>query len=143
MQGLTRRATIAALLGSGAAVGALAVGLRINDEEGYVRSIVERVVGPFKMADDQYAAFVDDLEIGQGWRNNARLGSFILLSVAGGALVPYAPGDIGNKYQQFERRVVTTFLTRTDYLQIDPATQEVSFVGANGCSNPFANFDMD
>ena len=142
MHGLTRRQTIAALLGGSAAVGALAMGVRISDEGSFVRSVVERVVGPFRMEETQLAAFLDDLRIGDGWRDKARVGAFAMLSVSGGALVPHAPGGIGEKHQRFERRVVTNFLTRTDYLQIDPTAQAVSFVGESGCSNPFALFDL-
>ncbi len=143
MPALTRRQTIAALLGGGAAVGALAMGMHLSDRGNFIRSTVERVVGPFRMEDAQFAAFVDDLRIGDGWRDKARTGAFTLLSVSGGALAPYAPGDMGGKHQRFERQVLTNFLTRTDYLQIDPTTQAVSFVGDNACSNPFAVFDLD
>lgn len=142
MHGLTRRQTIAGLLGGSAVVGALAVGVRLSDGDRFVRSVVERVVGPFRMEETQFVAFVDDLRIGESWRDKARVGAFNVLSVSGGALAPHAPGDMGGKHQRFERQVVTNFLTRTDYLQIDPTAQAVSFVGESGCSNPFAVFDL-
>ena len=143
MRSFTRRQTIAALLGGSAVAGALTVGIRFSDERHFVRAMVERGVGPFRMEDTQFVAFVEDLHFGDEWRDKARLGAFTLLSVSGGALVPHAPGDLGGKYERLERLVVTNFLTRTDYLQIDNKAQAVTFVGDNGCSNPFAVFDSD
>lgn len=143
MRKLTRRQSIAALAGGGVAMGALGIGLYASDEPGLVRSILGRAVGPFDMQEGDFSAFVADLDSEWGWTADAGFALFRLASAADpDVLLSYSPSAFRGLFEKYERKVVTNFLTRTDYLQIDPRTRKVSFIGDAGCRSPYARFEL-
>lgn len=120
----------------------MALGLHANDQQGVLRSVIERGVGPFKMSNSEFSAFIDDLKINASWADRARFGAFAALSLGDGKIASYGPNSVRDKFEMFERKTVTHFLIRTDFLQIEPSKSQVSFVGDNGCSSPFANLEI-
>lgn len=141
MARLTRRQSLAALIGGGAAVSVLGAGM-FGGEANLVRSILSRVIGPFTMSDVDLSSFIADLETKRGTASEAKFALFRALSLSGPEnMLPYAPAGLRDRFESYERQVVTNFMTRTDYVQIDPKTQHVSFVGDASCHSPFAVFD--
>ncbi|MEZ0497952.1 hypothetical protein [Sphingomonas sp. IW22] len=141
MPGLTRRQSIVALAGSGLAAGAFGFGL-YGDEQGLVRAILDRVIGPFRMSDDDFTAFFDDLSADSSPVDRAKFTVYRAVSAIGTDELPGEPMRLSERVEVYERKVVTQFITRTDYARIDPRTDPVSFIGANPCSSPFAQFDI-
>lgn len=144
MRSLTRRQSIAALAGGGLAIGTVGVGLLASDETGLVRSILQRSVGRFNMPEAQFSAFVSDLGSGDGWADSGRFTLFRTISSTDpDMMLSHGPAKVRDRFHSYERAVVTNFLTRTDYLKIDPRKENVSFVGDTGaCNSPFARFDF-
>lgn len=144
MRHLTRRQSIAALAGGGLAVGTAGAGLLASDEAGLVQSILHRAVGRFDMPEAQFSAFVSDLGSGREWADSGRFALFRAISATGpDAVLPGGPEKLRDRFETYERTVVTNFLTRTDYAKIDPRKEKVSFIGdAGGCSSPYARFDF-
>lgn len=141
MPRLTRRRSLAAILG-GSVVSFAGLGFLGSNEKGLVQSILQRVVGSYEMEDAQFDAFMSDLETPQGKAARVKFALFRAFSATEpDTLLRFAPAGVGNKYEAYERRVVTSFLTRTDFLTVG-AKVPVSFVGEPGCRNPFAKFDM-
>lgn len=141
MPELTRRQIFAGIAVSGAVIaGGGSIGLMQDHRAELVRDILRRSVGDFRMADDQFAALLD--EIDQPFApSRQRLAFYRAATVAGPApLREWGPQRIGREFEEYERRVVTTFVTRTDYLAADPMTQTVRFVGGEACASPFARF---
>lgn len=140
MPRMTRRQSIAALVGGGV-VGFVGLGFVGGREAGVIDSILRRVVGPYRMEDDQFAAFVADLATPQGAAGRAKFALYRAVSASDpNTLLRYVPGSIGDKYAMYERRVVTNFLTRTDYLTVGP-TGTTTFNSESACRNPFAKLD--
>jgi hypothetical protein len=141
MPALTRRQTLAGIAATG---GVAAVGGGIlwpQDHRGeVVRGILHRSFGKFRMDDGQFAALLEDIE--EPFAPSHRRHAFYR---AANALAPdralaLAPGRIGEEFDQYERRTVTAFMVRTDFLAIDPATQNVRYLGTDACTSPFARF---
>ncbi len=142
MRMFTRRQSIATLVGGGVAAGALGLGLHVSDKADLIRLILGRVVGPFEMHVGDFSAFVADLNTGQGWAGGAKVAIFrAILSAGPDTLLSHIPWILRERFDMYERKVVTNFLTRTDYVQVDPREKNISFVGDAGCSSPFARFD--
>lgn len=140
MPRLTRRQSIAAVIGGGV-VGLAGLGILGGRETGLIDSILRRAVGPYRMADDQFAAFVADLATPQGAAARAKFALYRAVSATDpDTLLRLAPASIGDKYAMYERRVVTNFLTRTDYLTVG-STGTTTFISEAACRNPFAKLD--
>ncbi|MBD8678337.1 hypothetical protein [Sphingomonas sp. CFBP 13720] len=140
MPRMTRRQSIATIIGGGV-VGLAGLGFVGGRETGLIDSILRRVVGPYRMDDDQFTAFVADLATPQGAAARAKFALYRAVSVTDpDTLLRFAPTSIGDKYAMYERRVVTNFLTRTDYLTVGP-TGTATFNGEAACRNPFAKLD--
>jgi len=142
MPRLTRRQSIAAVAGGGVAVGLGGLGLLSSREGDLVDSILRRVVGPYRMKDEEFTRFVADLGTAPGYGGRAKVSMFRAVAATDpDTVLRIAPSAFGRKYEDYERRVVTGFLTRTDFLAVGPQ-QPATFIGEPGCRNPFARFDM-
>ncbi|KAA9013003.1 hypothetical protein F4U94_16995 [Sphingobium limneticum] len=138
MGALTRRQTVAALIAVGGAAAMAGVGFLADDREELVRTIIRRSVGDFKMADDHFEALIEDLEEPHD-KGRVRFALYHMVAITDpDTLLRLAPSRMSESYQKYERRVVTAFLTRTDYLKINPRTDAVTFVGGEACTSPFA-----
>jgi len=139
---LTRRQTIAGIAATGG-VAALGGGVAMvhDHRPDLVRSILNRSLGDFRMADDQFAALL--AEIDKPFAPSSQRIAFYRAAAATGrnGLIGLVPARIGEEFEEYERRVVTTFMTRTDFLAINPLREEVRFVGGDTCTSPFARFD--
>jgi hypothetical protein len=139
MPPITRRTSIAALVGTGV-IGLSGLHL-LGRERGLIDSILRRSVGRYRMEDDQFQAFVADLTRPED-ANPARLALYRVLSATHpDTLLRFAPASIGERHAVYERRVVTHFLTRTDFLAVSPG-KPVTFNGEAACRSPFANFAL-
>ncbi|WP_325284193.1 hypothetical protein, partial [Sphingomonas sp.] len=106
-----------------------------------VRSILNRVVGPFQMSDDDFTAFFDNLAENGSPVDRAKFTVYRAVAAIGADEFPREPTRLGERVDVYERKVVTQFITHTDYARIDPQSDPVSFIGTNSCSSPFARFD--
>lgn len=142
MPALTRRQTIAGIAATGGlvVVGGGAGLLAQDNRTALARSIIERSFGPFRMADDQFAALIADVE-GTYPPSRKRYAFYraATMAVPERALA-YAPGGLGEDLAQYERRVVSAFMTRTDFLSRRDEQAKLSFVGGEACTSPFARF---
>lgn len=92
------------------------------------------------MADDHFAALLDEIDRPFA-PSRQRLAFYRAATVAGpDPLTEWGPQRIGREFEEYERRVVTTFVTQTDYLSADPVAQNVRFIGGEACASPFARF---
>lgn len=141
MPALTRRQTLAGIAATG---GIAAVGGGIlwqQDHRGeVVRGILRRNFGDFRMNDVQFAALLEDIE--EPFAPSHRRHAFYRAANAPGfdRALALAPGRIEEEFGEYERRTVTAFMLRTDFLAIDPATQSVRYLGTDACTSPFARF---
>lgn len=140
MVAITRRQGLAALVAGGAAAAWFGWGVAA-DEGALIRRIIERSVGPFTMNPSQFDEFLYDFHDTYGGQNRIKVAAFRMLSAAGGSGARLVPVEVQDRHAGFERKVVTHFLTRTDYLKSDETAREVSFVPDIGCSSPFARFE--
>lgn len=141
MPSLTRRQALAGIAAAGG-VAAIGGGLTMlpDHRAGLARDILHRSVGNFRMADDQFAALLDEIDKPFA-PSQQRLAFYRAANAAGSdRVLGLVPARIGEEFAEYERRVVTAFITRTDYLAVDPAVQEVRFVGGEACASPFARF---
>lgn len=140
MPHITRRQSIAGLLGGGA-VGIVGLGFLAGREGDLIDSILRRSVGPYRMEKDQFDAFVADLDTPRFPATPARFALYRAVTVTDpDTLLRLPPASFGEKYFWYERRVVTNFLTRTDFLTTG-ATGTVIFNEGTACLNPFAKID--
>lgn len=134
------------LLGVGAAGVAGWVGLDLAAAEGpTVRAIVTRLVGPFRMKDQQFEALVSGLKTYRGNWGDVRLAGYRALSLADVHSLPVqVPGRFQDVYDKYERKVLTRFLIDTNYLKLrNPATEWTEMTGTEICRSPFANFEVE
>lgn len=139
---VSRRVFIGAgIVGGFAAASGTGLYLWGADEKDTVRSIINRLVGDFRMSDSHFAAFLDHLDTHEG-----RMGEMKFIAYRGiSDLDPdnslsVLPGRFETLYEDYERKVLSEFLTHTDYLQINPETESVAFIAGEACINPFAVF---
>lgn len=131
----------------GAVGGAAVAGLGVAGVVGSVRStdvaraILNRVVGPLRMADTHLDAVIYVFEqrdpLPTGWK-----GALLRLveAIPGGvAALAKAPGP-GRRHGEIERGLLTTFMMTTNYLEEGAApSAEILFTGVrDACSSPFA-----
>src|SRR5688572_9216019 len=127
MRMFTRRQSIAALVGGGLAAGGLSLGFHVSDKADLIRSILGRAVGPFEMHNADFSAFVAELDTEQGWAGGAKVAMFrAILSAGPETLLSHSPSGLRERFEMYERKVVTNFLTRTNYLQVDPREKNIS-----------------
>lgn len=145
MNQLTRRGMIVGSVGLAAIAALGGIGLLRFDKVDTCRATLTRLIGPFAMKDDAFAAFVDDfLKVDKmliGMRGGLmRAAEFSgLLPRIAGSLPPASAQQV----EQFERALLTQFVLTTNYLQLDdPRAEPIDYVGPiDACGNPFARFD--
>jgi len=139
MPTLSRRRLVAAV--GGASVATVAgVGVAVSGEKALVASIISRVIGPHGLSDEDFTAFVADLRTYKSSAARAKFALYRAFSETDpDTLLRFAPVSFRDQYAAYERRVVTNFLTRTDYLFPGKKVQ-TTFLTAVGCRNPFAKF---
>ena len=141
MFALTRRQSITALVAAGGTAALAGFGFLTDHRDNLVRTIIRRSVGPFKMADDQFEALMDDLEEPYD-RGRAKFALYrVVAATDPDTLLKLAPARLSESFQKYERRVVTAFITRTDYLKIRPENDEVTFIGGEACTSPVARWE--
>lgn len=136
--GLSRRALLAAALSSAAV--AAAVPVAVLDRPGLLRRILHRHLGPFEMANEQFARFVEDLE--DRLALPSAIESDILYAIE---LLPGDPGSIlpmriEGRREQMERHLLTEFMLGTG-LREEPRGRVLSYseqTDISACGNPFA-----
>ncbi|WP_334656830.1 hypothetical protein [Sphingomonas panaciterrae] len=142
MTDFTRRQSFAVLAGGGAVIGAAGVGA-FGAEPDFARSILHRVIGDFQMPEQEFARFVSDLQSATGTVARAKRTMLRAAAAQDLAPVPNRPFRLAEKLEEYERKVVTNFVTRTNYLRIDSRTEQVAFLGqSDSCISPFAKFDL-
>lgn len=104
------------------------------------REIIIKSVGHLNMHDDQFAPMLD--EIYRPFQPSMQRLAFYRSVLAAGpiALDEMKSHRIGVEFEELQRRVLTEFYTKTDYLAISDSSGLVRYLGANACSSPFANF---
>ena len=144
MAELTRRTVLAGLGVSALSATGIATFETASSEAGLVRSILRRLVGPFNMRQPDFEAFVLDLDTYRGSAGSLKMAAYRMLSSDGTQWASSLVSErIGEGYERYERKVLTNFLVKTDYLRLaDPEAEFASMIGAGPCQSPFARFDM-
>jgi hypothetical protein len=132
---LTRRTVLAGLGVSALSATGLATFETASSEAGLVRS---------NMRQPDFEAFVLDLDTYRGSAGSLKMAAYRMLS---SDETQWASGlvseRIGEGYERYERKVLTNFLVKTDYLRLaDPEAEFASMIGDGPCQSPFARFDM-
>ena len=140
MVAITRREGLAGLAAGG--VAAAWFGWRAAaDESALIRRVIERSVGPFAMDEPQFLDFLDDFHDTYGGQNKFKVAAFRVLSSTGMPAEHLLPLKVQDMKTTLERKVVTHFLTRTNYLQRENPSQMIELAADVGCSSPFARFE--
>lgn len=119
-----------------AALGSAA--LVYEDSEDFVIGLVRQYVGDFQMEPEEQQRFVEDVTARYGDISTAALIGFHRIRDHTGLGIDYTD----QRVDWFERRVVTEFITSTDYLQKqDEANPKLTYMGIDiPCTNPYAQF---
>lgn len=143
MVSLTRRQSIFAIAAVGSSVAFAGVGFLISKESSIVESIIRRRVGDFQMDDEQLTALVDHLRSTLGTPGQAKTLFYRMVTATDpDTLLRWAPGRAADPFHDYERRVVTAFITRTNYLKRASPTEAITFIASDACTSPFAKFKM-
>lgn len=145
MRSPTRRQLMA--LAGGASVLALGAGagLATVSSSDLARATLRRLAGPFVMADAEFDRFFGDFLAEARAPTGLKAGVLRMAEALPGGvrLVSAAPGA-GAGFEVFERKLLTSFVTRTTYLQAGPSGAPITYLGVrDACSSPFAVLDMD
>lgn len=146
MSSPTRRQVI--VLAGGASLLALGAGagLAMVSSSDLARATLRRLTGPFVMADAEFDRFFRDLVAESGAPSGLKAGVFRVaeaLPWEGPRFVAAAAGA-SDTLEAFERRLLTSFVTRTTYLRSRASGAPITYLGANvACSSPFAVLDID
>ena len=143
---VTRRAMLAGA-GAGAALAATGSAFLIagSDADGLVRSILQRLIGPFAMAQGDFDGMVAAIDRKVGLPKGAKLHAIATLEKASWSadLLSRAPRSIRERREMIERMTLAEFVTQTTYLQTDDKARDpITYLGRHPCSSPFAKFEM-
>lgn len=142
----SRRSVLAAgALGALAVAGGGAVALRFSGREELVRSVLGRLIGPFAMADADFARMVAAIDKRTGFPQGYKLRLVSALERAGWAdeVMAKAPAGIRDDFEMLERSILTEFVTKTTFLRDETAGRaSIAYLGRQPCSSPFADFSM-
>jgi len=142
----TRRTVLA-----GAAVGVLAIAgggaiaVGSSGREELVRSVLGRLVGPFRMAEADFGQMVAAIDRKVGFPQGYKLHLVSALERTGWSpqAMAGAPAGIRDDFERLERQILTEFVIRTTFLQGEkPGGEPIVYLGAQPCSSPFADFSM-
>ncbi|SDR84941.1 Tat (twin-arginine translocation) pathway signal sequence [Halopseudomonas xinjiangensis] len=128
-----------ALSAAGVTVAALgSAALVYEDKDDFVMRLVREYVGDFRMEPEQQRRFVDDVTARYGDLNSAALIGFYRIRDYTGAGIEYTD----QRVDWFERRIVTEFITSTDYVRKQAeANPALTYFGIDTpCTNPYARF---
>lgn len=127
------------------AVGA-GVGLATVSSSDLARATLRRLVGPFAMGDAEFDRFFRDVVAEARVPSGFKAGVFRVAETLpgdGSKLVARAAGA-SDTLEAFERRLLTSFVTRTTYLQAHASGTPITYRGlVEACASPFAVLDMD
>lgn len=143
MRSPTRRQLL--VLAGGASVLALGAGagLMSVSSSDLARATLQRLAGPFAMADAEFDRFFGDFAAEAPVPAGFKAGVFRTAEALPGEGPRLAAAAVGasETLEAFERRLLTSFVTRTTYLQA--AGRPVTYLGAReACSSPFAVLDI-
>ncbi|MGB3554807.1 MAG: hypothetical protein WBA25_09220 [Jannaschia sp.] len=143
MSRVTRRTAIGVLAGGTVAVAiGGAVAIRATSPAGLVRGTLERYLGPVRISEADLDAFIADFTAGKDWlMPDGKLAQGYELANAvglGGPAASVLAEEDRSRIELFERRVLGAFHSRTDVGWRQSAEDEVTYLGASGCGNPFA-----
>ncbi|KRB79470.1 hypothetical protein ASE00_20425 [Sphingomonas sp. Root710] len=143
---ITRR-TMLAGAGAGAAIAATGGALLVagSDTDGLIRSILNRLVGPFAMTQEDFDKMVKAIDHRAGLPRGPKLRMMATLEKSGWSadLLDRAPRSIRDRREMIERAALTEFVIQTNYLDVqDKAHDQILYLGRHPCSSPFANFEM-
>ncbi|MBI1687011.1 hypothetical protein [Caulobacter hibisci] len=137
---LSRRSV---LLGAGVSTLALGGGawafVTSHREEDLVLSVLHRLVGPFEMSRENLTALTQEVKL------PAPLKSSVLATVeqlGGAGALKKASSGANESIVDIERRALTEFITKTDYLRREAPSDPVLYKGFQSCTNPYAKFDF-
>ncbi|WCT73974.1 hypothetical protein PQ455_01700 [Sphingomonas naphthae] len=140
---LSRRQTIAGLVGGAVVAGTGAVTLAAFDESDLLRAMLHRLVGPFRMKDEDFAAFRAGIERRHGFPGTAKTSLYALAEAAGARpLIDRGPAGPRREMADLERVVLAEFVTHTDYLKQAGRDVDLTYLGRGPCSSPYAKFGM-
>lgn len=133
------------LLSATGIVGALAIGggagARLTDQS-FIRDTLHRLVGPFRMEEAEFEAFAEAFRESAYVFGSARATPVRAAEAIGGAplVERFAPPGVAARMERFERELLTSFVTTTDFLATrDDPDAPVHYLGAIGCANPYAD----
>ena len=132
-------AAVATLAAAGAA------GVASFDLADLMRRTLTRLLGEFDISDKDMAAFTNDfaklVELDGETGLMLRAGAFFGASHLLGSTGPYA---IRNRFEGFDRTVLATFITTTNYLDVyKEGKGRVAYYGMEPpCVSPFAHFEF-
>ncbi|MBB4642402.1 hypothetical protein [Rhizorhapis suberifaciens] len=142
---ISRRALFAGAAGTAGAFAAVAAGVATFDLNDLMRRTLTRLLGEFDISDEDLATFAKDFsrlveldgETGLMLRTASFTGVSSILSNTG-------PHFTRNRFEGFDRTVLATFITTTNYLDIYKSGQgRVVYHGIEPpCVSPFAHFEF-
>jgi hypothetical protein len=142
----TRRNVLAAgAVGALIVAGGGAVAIGSSGREELVRSVLGRLIGPFRMADGDFGKMVAAIDRKAGFPQGYKLHLVSALERAGWSseAMAGAPAGVRDDFEMLERQILTEFVIRTSFLQGDgPGKEPVTYLGQVPCSSPFADFSM-
>lgn len=143
---ITRRTVLAGTaVGMLAVAGGGAVAVGSSGREELVRSVLGRLIGPFRMADADFGRMVAALDDKAGFPRGYKLHLVAALERAGWSAqaMAAAPAGVRDDFEQLERQILTEFVIRTSFLRSEkPGEEPVTYLGPQPCSSPFADFSM-
>ncbi|MDW6025920.1 hypothetical protein SAZ10_29590 [Mesorhizobium sp. BAC0120] len=143
---LSRRAALWLLGGGAASVGAGYAAARSLSDEHLVQLVLERYLGPLKIAADDLRSFTQAFRR----RNSSSFPTEKLADVAvlleelglASAVRPVLPGNRAPRLEHFERWLLAEFQVLTSYAHRQSPDEPVRYLGPRLCMNPFAKFDL-
>ncbi len=129
------------LAGTAATISLAALGsaaIVFEDSYSFIPDMLHTLVGDYRMDAAQEEQFIADLAETYGAEKLTAFAGLYRLRAGTGLGTEYTD----EKVDDYERRILTDFLTSTDYLsKQDQAVPEISYRGLRQpCSNPYAKF---
>lgn len=145
---ISRRQALTFAVVGGAAVAAGGAGLVVAgafDKQDLARTVLTRLVGPFRMSPENLSAFVSAFEATKGFPSGIK-GDALALGqglLGGRDLSDFLPKSAAERFESFERDLLTNFVMSTNFLRGRSGPDEdVVFVGLSpACTSPFAKFE--
>lgn len=141
---LSRRSTFALLGGGALALGSGITFVATMSDEEIVHAVLEKHLGPLKMASEDMAAFLSEFRENRPWLFLPKK----LLTLYGVAekldlsdiMRNNLTGGRGDDIERFERHLLGDFHIKTDFSFRSSEDDPVQYLGPIACLNPFAAF---